>query len=113
MVGVPILNGYCWCVFVVVSMDGLAAYNGSTFVVGGTSLGVHEGDLEHITVRVDGIRERVLEVNMSSSLKCLIVPRTWCLGSRGGPPPLDASPSIPPVALMVLTLAQQWTCCGC
>jgi len=41
----------------------MAAYNGSTFVVAGTKIGCHEADLEHITVRVDGTTEKVLEVD--------------------------------------------------
>lgn len=38
------------------------AYNGSAFIVKGTPVGTHEGDLEHITVRVDGNSNKVLEV---------------------------------------------------
>ncbi|CAM9186600.1 unnamed protein product, partial [Phaeothamnion confervicola] len=41
-------------------------YNGSTFAVAGTPIGVHEGDLEHVTVRVDYDTQSVLEVFFSA-----------------------------------------------
>ena len=34
----------------------LYGYNGTTFAVPGTSVGVHTGDLEHVTIRVDAAR---------------------------------------------------------
>lgn len=34
----------------------LYAYNGTTFAIPGTSVGVHVGDLEHVTVRVDAAK---------------------------------------------------------
>lgn len=34
----------------------LYGYNGTTFAVPGTSVGVHTGDLEHVSVRVDAAR---------------------------------------------------------
>lgn len=34
----------------------LYGYNGTTFAIPGTSLGVHTGDLEHVTIRVDARR---------------------------------------------------------
>ncbi|CAM9673960.1 unnamed protein product, partial [Choristocarpus tenellus] len=40
----------------------LYGYNGTTFVVPGTRMGTHTGDLEHVTVRVDAHRLRILEV---------------------------------------------------
>lgn len=35
----------------------LYGYNGTTFAVPGTSVGVHTGDLEHVTIRVDAGRK--------------------------------------------------------
>lgn len=34
----------------------LYGYNGTTFAIPGTSVGVHTGDLEHVTIRVDAGR---------------------------------------------------------
>lgn len=34
----------------------LYGYNGTTFAIPGTSVGVHTGDLEHVTIRVDARR---------------------------------------------------------
>ncbi|CAN0081684.1 unnamed protein product, partial [Laminaria digitata] len=39
----------------------LYGYNGTTFAVPGTSVGVHTGDLEHVTIRVDAARMMILE----------------------------------------------------
>ena len=39
-----------------------AGYNGSTFVLQSLGIGQHEGDLEHVTVRVDAEKGCVLEV---------------------------------------------------
>ncbi|CAM9351660.1 unnamed protein product [Scytosiphon promiscuus] len=39
----------------------LYGYNGTTFAIPGTSVGVHTGDLEHVTVRVDATRMMLLE----------------------------------------------------
>lgn len=40
----------------------LYAYNGSTCSVPGTSVGVHTGDLEHVTIRVDATRMMCVHV---------------------------------------------------
>ncbi|CAM9400717.1 unnamed protein product [Chrysoparadoxa australica] len=40
----------------------LFTYNGTTFALPGTEVGVHTGDIEHITVRVDADAKRILEV---------------------------------------------------
>eukprot|EP00903_Cladosiphon_okamuranus_P005750 g5704.t2 len=39
----------------------LYGYNGTTFAIPGTSVGVHTGDLEHVTIRVDARRRIILE----------------------------------------------------
>ncbi|CAM9225870.1 unnamed protein product, partial [Ectocarpus fasciculatus] len=39
----------------------LYGYNGTTFAIPGTSVGVHTGDLEHVTIRVDARRMMILE----------------------------------------------------